>query len=141
MSRSIIQALLFTITSLLALCDGRVFDITTYGAVGDGKVDDTLAIRRAFAAASATHPTSLACTVLVPCGQIFLSGPFNITRSNFVLRIDGTLRAINGENMPGEETTFVVTGRRSYLCHRTNIPKITLASHFCSTKHSSMAVM
>ena len=92
---------LFAIASLLAPCDGRVFDITTFGAVGDGKVDDTMAIHRAFAAASTTLPTSLLCTVLVPYGQTFLSGPLNITRSNIVLRVDGTLEAINGENIPG----------------------------------------
>ena len=88
--------------SSVARCQGRVFDITTFGAVGDGKADDTSAIRRAFAAAAAaTLPTSTRCVVLFPFGQTFLSGPLNITRSNIVLRIDGTLRAINANNLRG----------------------------------------
>ena len=100
----IIHALLGIVIagSSLARCQGRVFDITTFGAVGDGKADDTSAIRRAFAAAAAaTLPTSTRCVVLFPFGQTFLSGPLNITRSNIVLRIDGTLRAIDANNLRG----------------------------------------
>ena len=87
--------------SSVARCQGRVFDIKAFGAVGDGRANDTSAIRHAFAAAATTLPTSTRCVVLFPFGQTFLSGPLNITRSNIVLRIDGTLRAINAENLRG----------------------------------------
>ena len=60
MRQSILRSLLGILIagSSVARCQGRVFDVTTFGAIGDGKADDTSAIRSAFAAAAATLPTS-----------------------------------------------------------------------------------
>jgi polygalacturonase len=66
-----------------ALAAGLSCNVVDMGAVGDGKTDNTAIMRRAL----------LLCDqVLVPSG-VFLTGPLNVTRSNFLLDVMGTLRA------------------------------------------------
>ena len=63
----------------------RICDVSSdfFGAVGDGRVKDTLAIRSALAQCD---------EVILPKEHTYLSGPLNLT-SNQVLRVDGTLLA------------------------------------------------
>ena len=81
------------------------FDVTTYGAVGDGTTDDTAPVARALAAAAAAAPA----TVLFPGGKVFLTGPINVTASQMTLQVDGTIRGISGNNTPGGEA-FIAGG-------------------------------
>ena len=62
----------------------EVCDVSTMGAVGDGKTLNTKVLQQAFNNASCTE-------VLVPMTEVFLTGPLNITRRNFILRIEGNL--------------------------------------------------
>ena len=64
------------------------FDVTAYGAVGDGKTDDTSAVRAALAAAAAANGG----TVLFPPAKTFFTGAMNLT-SNVVLDVRGTILA------------------------------------------------
>lgn len=65
----------------------RTFDITHYGAVGDGKTLNTAAIGKALAACAAAGGG----TVLVPPGR-FLTGPLTLTSSlNFHVASGATL--------------------------------------------------
>ncbi|MDQ0061447.1 glycosyl hydrolase family 28-related protein [Paenibacillus harenae] len=58
---------------------GRIFDITLYGAIGDGLTDNTDAIERAIEACSAAEGGR----VLIPAG-IWLTGPI-VLRSKIEL--------------------------------------------------------
>ena len=80
-----------------------VFDVTAYGAVGDGVHNDTKAIRLALeAAAKAAKTGKDPAVVHVPAEHTFLTGPLNL--SSFVtLQVDGTLKAISGNNTAGGE--------------------------------------
>lgn len=70
-----------------------VFDVTNYGAVGDGCADDTAAFRAAWKAACAVE----SATLLVPSDRCFkitstiFSGPVNATN-----QVDGTLMPPDG---------------------------------------------
>ena len=69
------------------------FDVTSYGAVGDGSTDDTVSIAKALADASKAPPS----VVLFPAGKSFLTGPLNMS-SQMTLRVDGTIVAKSGNN-------------------------------------------
>lgn len=60
-----------------------IYDITKYGAVGDGSTDDAAAIQRAIDAASDAGGG----TVVVPAGKTFLTGPLHL-RSNIDLCLE-----------------------------------------------------
>ena len=76
----------------LALARGApVFDVTDFGAVGDGVTDDTAAVRAAFAAAAAAGPA----TVRFPSARTFLTGAFNLS-SDLVVSIEGKVLAWPG---------------------------------------------
>ena len=70
-----------------------VYDVTAYGAVGDGWTDDTVSIAKALADASKARPS----VVLFPEGKRFLTGPLNMS-SQMTLRVDGTIVAKSGNN-------------------------------------------
>lgn len=74
---------------------GKVFNVTSYGAVGDGVATNTAAIQAAINAASAAGGG----TVEVPAG-LFLSGPVGMA-SRINLRVDGALRMLPLEKYPG----------------------------------------
>jgi hypothetical protein len=60
-----------------------VFNVTKYGAKGDGKTDDTKAIQRAFDAAAKAKGG----TVFPPPGKTYASGPFKSSSSNTALEL------------------------------------------------------
>ena len=80
-------------TAPTAVQGWRVCDVTSplHGAVGDGVVSDTAAIRGALASCD---------EVLLPAGRTFLTGPLNLT-SNQRLNVQGTLLAsVNPSDYP-----------------------------------------
>ncbi|KAF7150104.1 hypothetical protein RHSIM_Rhsim02G0001000 [Rhododendron simsii] len=74
---------------------GCVFDVTSYGAVGDGSTDDTPAFRTAWKDACAVE----SAVILVPSGYVFtitstiFSGPCN---RGLVFQVDGVLMPPSG---------------------------------------------
>jgi polygalacturonase len=87
---------------LPSIPDG-VFDITAYGAVGDGRTVNTTAIHNAISAAHAAGGG----TVLVPAGT-FLSGPITLA-NNINLEVDAgaTLRMLPYGTYPSSSTPFI----------------------------------
>jgi hypothetical protein len=55
----------FTISTTTTAATGCVYNITSYGAVGNGSTDNTTAINNAFSAAAAASPK---CSVEIPAG-------------------------------------------------------------------------
>ncbi len=97
-----------------------VFDVTTFGAVGDGATDDTVAIRRAIAAAVAVsggivyfpQGTYAVCRQTGDAPSIVMPAIFTITSSNLVFLGEGSGRSHLSGYMPGLQdpvTTWVVT--------------------------------
>lgn len=86
---------------------GRIFNVTNYGAIGDGVATNTPAIRAAIDAASSAGGG----IVEVPPG-IFLSGPIHFA-SGINLRVDGTLRMLPIGKYPGgtADPESFITGR------------------------------
>ena len=76
------------------------FDVTTFGAVGDGTTDDTHSIAEAMAAAAAVAASGSPVVVRFPAGKTFLTGPLNMT-SSMTLQVDGVIRAKSGNNTAG----------------------------------------
>ncbi|EOY06848.1 Pectin lyase-like superfamily protein isoform 1 [Theobroma cacao] len=72
-----------------------IFDVTSFGAVGDGSSDDTAAFREAWKAACAVE----SATILAPSDKVFIitstifSGP---CKPGLVLQIDGVLMPPDG---------------------------------------------
>src|ERR1700685_477038 len=84
----------------------RVFNITDYSAVGDGKTLNTIAIQKALDACSAAGGG----TVLVPAGN-FVFGPIILT-SSINLHLDpGATLLINNDM-----TTYPVNNKRYNDC-------------------------
>lgn len=96
-------------------CDGRaipgaapVVNIKTYGAVGDGRADDTAAFCKAVESATGV--------IFVPEGRYVLTNTVKITRSNVVLRgagigrtvlvIPKSLQQINGSKVVDKEKSY-----------------------------------
>src|SRR5882724_914160 len=74
---------LFSVPPLPVIPAGT-FNVTSFGAVGDGATDNTAAIQAAIAAAVAS--ANLGGTVEIPAGN-FLSGPITLA-SNINLQVD-----------------------------------------------------
>jgi polygalacturonase len=85
--------LLFLLPVASVAAATTTFDVSKFGAVGDGVHDDTKAVATALLAAAAAPPS----TVLFPVGKIYLSGPINIS-SGVTLQVEGTLLAKSGNN-------------------------------------------
>jgi polygalacturonase len=94
---SFARAQSFIAPTLPAIPD-RTFNITNYGASGDGVITNTVAIQTAIKAASRAGGG----TVEVPVG-IFLSGPIQMA-SHINLRVNGTLRMLPLRKYPGGTT-------------------------------------
>jgi polygalacturonase len=73
----------------------RVFDVRSFGAVGDAHTNDTAAVRQAARAlaAVATPDDAEGAVLLFPRGYHFLTGSFNLS-SHSTLRVEGTLAGI-----------------------------------------------
>jgi polygalacturonase len=81
----------------------RAFDVTTYGAVGDNKTNDTAAIQAALDAASSAGGG----TVTVPAGT-FLSGPIVIGSStNLALASGAVLKMLPRASYPDATVAFI----------------------------------
>src|SRR3569623_1058563 len=68
----------------------QVYNVRDFNATGDGKTDDTSAIRAALAAAANSNGDR----VIFDCGLTFLTGAINVT-SNVILDLCGTILASN----------------------------------------------
>lgn len=79
---------------------GPLFDVTVYGAVGDGEADDTVAIRAAIAAAGPSGGV-----VWFPDGKYKVSGVLFVHTSNTVLR---------GQSQDGVELIFTQPLERAW---------------------------
>lgn len=73
-------ALLFSLSALAQ----QQYNIKKYGAIGDGKTNDAVAIQKAINACNAAGGGQ----VVVPAGHVFLSGPFDL-KSFVELRVEG----------------------------------------------------
>jgi len=76
----IVLALLFS----LRVVAQQQYNIIKFGAIGDGKTNDAVAIQKAINACNAAGGGQ----VLVPAGHVFLSGPFDL-KSFVELRVEG----------------------------------------------------
>lgn len=83
------------LTSLCSFCTvygqkKRDFYIDDYGALGNGKTDNAIAIQKAIDACNRAGGGK----VIVPAGQVFMSGPFNL-KSNieFIVEVNATVLA------------------------------------------------
>jgi polygalacturonase len=74
-----------------------VFDVTSFGAVGDGTTDDTLSIQRTFSIAAANATLEHPSVVLFPSNGTFFTGPMNLS-SNIIMQVDGLIKAKSGNN-------------------------------------------
>ena len=80
------------LASLVSLSSAQVFNVVDFGAVGDGKADDTRAVNWAFE--NASH--AVYSTVLFPAKNSrgdpaqFVTGPFNMSSNQLVL-VAGTV--------------------------------------------------
>ncbi|HQK39986.1 MAG TPA: glycosyl hydrolase family 28-related protein, partial [Flavobacterium alvei] len=80
MKKSVITLIVFCL-SLTAVAQ-KVYDVKKYGAKGDGKTNDAIAIQKAIDACSKTGGR-----VLIPAPFTFLTGPFDV-KSGIDLHIE-----------------------------------------------------
>ena len=76
----------------------NVFNVMDYGAKGDGKTLDSVAIASAYAACRSAGPTG--GTVIFPGGHIFLTAPWEIACNNSVTILQATaiVTCVNSTN-------------------------------------------
>ena len=79
---------LLTLITATTAAAWPIYNVLSFGAVGDGVTSDTAALRAALAAAASTSGG----TVLLPAPHTFLTGALNLT-DNVELRVAGTLKA------------------------------------------------
>ena len=103
--------IIFAIVALHATAQ-KDYNIKNFGAKGDGKTDDAIAIQKAMDACSKTGGR-----VVVPAPYTFLTGPFNV-RSNIELFVEGGSKLLANpnekvytrsafRNNPGEGTIWI----------------------------------
>jgi len=102
----------------------KTFDITTYGAIGDGKTDNALAIQKAIDDCS----RSGGGIVRVPEGQTFLTGPFNL-KSFVNLRVEenSTLLANPDESVYTQSAFRENVGEGSIWIGAENAKEVTIS--------------
>jgi len=79
---------LIFICSIIHLIFSQDYHVINFNATGDGKTDDTLAVRAAFAAAENTNGGR----VIFDAGYTFLTGAFNAS-SNTIIDVRGVVLA------------------------------------------------
>jgi hypothetical protein len=118
-------------TSLSTFTVLQVFDVTDYGAVGDGTGDNTAAFAAAIAAAQAAGPDSI---VSVPAGTYTFS-----TGSPASIQIDGTV-PITLEGAGVDSTTLQETTEKrdllSIKCDYTVVQDLTLDTQTYNGGHA-----
>lgn len=67
----------------------KIYNVTAYGAVADGRTDNASAIQKAIDAASAAGGG----TVVVPSGGTYMASPFNL-KSNIVFEVEVNARVL-----------------------------------------------
>ncbi len=85
MKRTLTAYLLLLLAVLCASAQSHVYDVTAFGARGDGQANDAAAIQRAIDQCSAEGGGQ----VLFPRNHTFLSGPIQL-KSNVELHLDAT---------------------------------------------------
>src|SRR5688572_13040165 len=80
----------FLLLNFISSIQCQDYSVLSYGAKGDGKTDDTQAIRTALSAAVETNVGH----VIFDANYIFLTGCFNVS-SNVILDVRGTILAKN----------------------------------------------
>ncbi|KAL6552964.1 hypothetical protein OROGR_006806 [Orobanche gracilis] len=79
-----------SLSGLDSSSNSNTFDVMNYGAIGDGKSDDTDAFASAWAAACKEEGS----TVLVPSGSTFLVNPIPFScQSKIIFQLEGTIIA------------------------------------------------
>ena len=112
MKHTLLSALLLTF-SLVVHATSNSFNIKDFGAMGDGKHDDVQAIRKAI---DACH-LAKGGTVIIPSGNTFVTGPFDL-KSNVELYVEtGAILLANPDESiyhksafrenPGEGTIWI----------------------------------
>ncbi|MCD0468790.1 glycoside hydrolase family 28 protein [Flavobacterium sp. JAS] len=86
MKKPILTLIIFCLS--LSVAAQKIYDVKKYGAKGDGKTNDAIAIQKAIDACSITGGQ-----VLIPAPFTFLTGPFNV-KSNVDLHIEGGARIL-----------------------------------------------
>lgn len=105
---------------ILSASAQKIYNVKNFGAKGDGKTDDAIAIQKAIDACSKTGGK-----VVIPAPFTFMAGPFNL-RSNIEFFVEGgaTLLANPNEkvytksafrNNPGEGTIWIGGGNINNL--------------------------
>jgi len=79
----------------LCYCQYTVNNVLNFGAVGNGKTDDTAAIQKAFNAC----PSSGSCQVLFPAGYNFLTFPFSFSTSNLQIYVTKGTQILANDNI------------------------------------------
>jgi hypothetical protein len=80
---------LVSFTYSAAVAQQKVYNVTDYGAIGDGKTNNAVALQKAIDAASNAGGGK----VVVPAGATYLTGPFNL-KSNIEFEVQVNARVL-----------------------------------------------
>ncbi len=81
--------LFFSLIQAAAIAQQKVYNIANYGAIGDGKTNNAVALQKAIDAAS----NAGGGRVVVPSGATYLTGPFNL-KSNIEFEVQVNARVL-----------------------------------------------
>jgi polygalacturonase len=116
---ALMQAMTYAAPTLPNINTNNVFNITAYGAVGDGSTDNTTAIQNAINAAAAASGGG---TVEVPAPGVFLSGPITLgSKVNLQIDSGATL-----EMLPMAEFTAYSEGT-TYFIYVNNVTDVEIS--------------